>query len=90
MTGIEALQAYGYVLNEETGRLVRPGKNTQEWQPAEDGGFLRFDGGVQVPFTVNETGQGLAGMDSANPAHRSFFEWVWPDEEITRIYAPQE
>ncbi len=84
MTGAEALTAYGYV-RDEGGRYTRPGRQTDEWEPV-DGGFARFNRGVRTPFTVSAAGEGVAGIDAARPEHEAFFVWLWPDEEVARIY----
>ncbi len=84
---IAALEAYGYVKSGE--RYIRPGKLTQQWMAQRDG-FLRFDdpGGVPVPYKVLDGEEHrLAGIDHTNPAHQDHFEWLWPAEEVARIYA---
>lgn len=83
MTGEEALRAFGYV-DGENGRLVRPGRATQQWK-ATDGGWLRFEGdGSAMPHSV--ASEGVAGLDFKNEAHAEHFNWVWPDEEVARVY----
>jgi len=82
---IEALMAYGYVLVGE--RYVRPGRSTQQWMPQGEG-FLRFDdpGGVATPYKMREDAEQQHGLDHTNAAHQDSFEWLWPADEVERIY----
>lgn len=83
---IAALKSYGYVLSGE--RYVRPGRLTQQWMPQGEG-FLRFDdpGGVPTPYCVREDATLKQGLDHTNPAHQDHFEWLWPADEVERIYS---
>ena len=60
---------------------------SQHWQRVADG-WLRFDGPekTSVPYKMLSGFEGIAGLDMNNPQHGSCFNWVWPDEEIVRIY----
>lgn len=85
MTGEEALLAYGYEPG-ESGRYVRRGRSTQQWKRVE-GGWLRFEAdGSPTPYKVAEAGEGRGGLDHANPEHHDLFDWLWPNEELARIY----
>ena len=82
--GTEALLAYGYKLIGDT--YMRPERQTQIWRAAR-AGFLRYDpGNVPIPHHVREEFEGREGLNSANPEHSDFFDWVWPDAEVAHIY----
>jgi len=83
------LTAYGYRL-EPDGCYRRRGKATQVWKELEDGkGWLRFDPdgqGNEVPevYTVAGPYQGTSGLSKIY--HPGAFEFVWPEEEVEKIY----
>lgn len=89
MAARDQLIAYGYRL-EADGRYRRPGRLTQVWQELEDGkGWLRFDPdgrGDEVPevYTIAPEYQGTSGLSKIH--HPGAFTWVWPEEEVERIY----
>lgn len=89
MAARDQLIAYGYQLCED-GKYRRPGKNTQVWQELEDGkGWLRFDSdgqGNEVPevYRISSDYAGTSGLSKIH--HPGAFEWVYPEEEVERIY----
>ena len=89
MAARDWLIAYGYQLGSD-GRYRRPGKLTQIWQELKDGkGWLRFDPdgqGNEVPevYTVASEYLGTSGLHKQH--HPGAFVWVWPEEEVEKIY----
>ena len=87
MTGEEALHSYGYVVTKE-GRYEQPLRRTQVWQKVTEGGWLRFEAdGSACPFQVDPRANAVS-LHIDEPSHAQYFDWVWPDEEIVRIYTP--
>mgnify|MGYP001567607754 FL=1 len=90
MAARDSLVAYGYVQCED-GKYRRPGKNTQVWQELAGGkGWLRFDPdgqGKEVPevYQVNSNYQGTSGLHKLH--HPGAFDWVYPEEEVEKIYS---
>ena len=84
-----ALAAYEYALEGDTWYSTTKRDRTHAWQET-DGGFFRFDPIAaereQVPYTVSAAGQGIAGLDWRNPAHRAFWDWLWPASHLTMEY----
>lgn len=87
MAAKDELIAYGYELQGD-GKYRRPNKRTQVWEPV-DGGWLRFDdnGNGEEPevYKLGDDYDGVAGLDKVRHPHA--FEWLWPEEEVERIYA---
>jgi hypothetical protein len=85
--GEEALRAYGYVFDQSTGFFVRTGgKRTQKWVKAERG-WHRFEADdSQCPVRVAPESPVQDGLDFKNEEHVKYFDWVWTDEEVSRIY----
>lgn len=91
---IAALQAYGYIA-QAGGIYAIPGRKTQVWQAGLEG-FTRFDPGESVPtpyrgLTAGEAQaagsfERLQQHNFRDPAHNDLFVWIWPAEEIERIY----
>jgi hypothetical protein len=85
MTGAEALIKYGYT--DQLGTFVHVGRETQRWLKKDDG-WLRYEpDGSLCPFRVSPEASVQGGLNFKSPAHEKYFDWVWPDEVIARIYS---
>ena len=90
MAARDFLIAYGYVKGSD-GKYRRPGRNTQVWEELPDGkGWLRFDPdaeGKEVPevYKVNVAYEGTSGLSKLH--HPGAFDWVYPEEEVEKIYS---
>lgn len=83
-TAIAALRSYGYVLREAT--YVIPGRFTDSWAPQEEG-FLRWNRGRPIPHSVNPESARQEGLSNTDPDHAEGFEWVYPADEVEKIYS---
>lgn len=84
----EQLVNYGYEKCVD-GKYRRPGKRTQVWEELPGKGWLRFDPDgagqeVPMPYKVSDAYLGTSGLHPVH--HAGAFDWVWPEEEVKKIY----
>src|SRR3990167_1374138 len=93
MTAIEALEAYGYRL--ENGVYVRQlDPDTERWEPVTDGflcykkvsdwGKLATNGLMAIPYTQTAAFKNIGGLHPDRQPE--CFEWTWPEERVLEIY----